>query len=66
MMGLAPDTRIPGIIIFSSRATPLAGWMSGLELAFVRFESEPTQDCYWKQVLVIAGFWLTSKTPNLE
>jgi hypothetical protein len=42
MMGLTPDTRIPGIIIFSSRAIPLAGWMSGLELAFVRFESEPT------------------------
>jgi hypothetical protein len=41
MMGLAPDTRIPGIIIFSSRATPLAGWMSGLELAFVTFENEP-------------------------
>jgi hypothetical protein len=41
LMGLAPDTRIPGIIIFSSRATPLAGWMSGLELAFVSFESEP-------------------------
>lgn len=41
MMGLPPDTRIPGIIIFSSRATPLAGWLSGLELAFVRFESEP-------------------------
>jgi hypothetical protein len=39
MMGLAPDTRIPGIIVFSSRATPLAGWMSGLELAFVRFDS---------------------------
>jgi hypothetical protein len=39
MMGLAPDTPIPGIIIFSSRATPLAGWMSGLELAFVRFDS---------------------------
>jgi hypothetical protein len=41
MMGLTPDTRIPGIIIFSSRAKPLAGWMSGLELAFVRFESQP-------------------------
>ncbi|NEQ24260.1 MAG: DUF1092 family protein [Microcoleus sp. SIO2G3] len=41
MMELAPDTRIPGIIIFSSRATPVAAWMSGLELAFVRFESEP-------------------------
>lgn len=38
MMGLAPETRIPGIIIFSSRATPLAGWLSGLELAFVKFD----------------------------
>lgn len=41
LMELAPDTRIPGIIIFSSRANPVAAWMSGLELAFVRFESEP-------------------------
>lgn len=40
MIGLAPDTRIPGIIIFSSsRATPLAAWMSGLELAFVKLDS---------------------------
>ena len=38
-MELAPDTRIPGIIIFSARATPLAGWMSGLELAFIKFDS---------------------------
>jgi hypothetical protein len=42
MMGLAPDTKIPGIIIFSSRATPLAGWMSGLELASVRFDNTET------------------------
>ena len=41
IMGLTPDTRIPGIIIFSFRATPLAGWLSGLELATLRFESEP-------------------------
>jgi hypothetical protein len=41
MMGVEPETRIPGIIIFSPRATPLAGWMSGLELAFVRFD-EPS------------------------
>ncbi|HBE17192.1 MAG TPA: hypothetical protein DEG17_23055 [Cyanobacteria bacterium UBA11149] len=40
MMGLTPDTRIPGIIIYSQRAQPLAGWMSGLELAFVRVEIE--------------------------
>ncbi|MBE9129347.1 MULTISPECIES: Tab2/Atab2 family RNA-binding protein [unclassified Coleofasciculus] len=42
MMGLTPNTRIPGIIIFSDRAKPLAAWMSGLDLAFVRFESGST------------------------
>lgn len=42
MMGLTPDTRIPGIIIFSDRAKPLAAWMSGLDLAFVRFETGST------------------------
>ncbi|NJN92012.1 MAG: DUF1092 family protein [Leptolyngbyaceae cyanobacterium SL_5_14] len=41
--GLAPDTRIPGLIIFSPRAVPLAGWMSGLELAFLKFNSSPPQ-----------------------
>ncbi|WP_413162667.1 Tab2/Atab2 family RNA-binding protein [Capilliphycus salinus ALCB114379] len=37
MVGLSEDTQIPGLIVFSSRATPLAAWMSGLELAFLRF-----------------------------
>lgn len=36
LAGLAPETPIPGIIIFSERALPLAGWMSGLELAYVK------------------------------
>ncbi|MEH1842664.1 MAG: Tab2/Atab2 family RNA-binding protein [Nostoc sp.] len=36
---VSPETRIPGILIFSSRALPLAGWMSGLDLAFLRFDS---------------------------
>ncbi|MEH2394902.1 MAG: Tab2/Atab2 family RNA-binding protein [Nostoc sp.] len=36
---VSPEARIPGILIFSSRALPLAGWMSGLELAFLRFDS---------------------------
>ena len=29
---VTPDTPIPGIIIYSPRSTPLAAWMSGLEL----------------------------------
>ena len=41
MTGLAPETQIPGLMIYSSRATALAGWMSALELAFLKFESGP-------------------------
>lgn len=36
---LSPETRIPGILIFSPRALPLAGWMSGLELAYLKFDT---------------------------
>ncbi|MGA9380140.1 MAG: Tab2/Atab2 family RNA-binding protein [Phormidium sp.] len=39
--GVSPDTRIPGVIFFSSRALPLAAWISGLELASLKFESLP-------------------------
>ncbi|MBE9181365.1 Tab2/Atab2 family RNA-binding protein [Oculatella sp. LEGE 06141] len=43
LVGLAPETRIPGIIIFSSRALPMAGWMSGVELAFLRLSINPAR-----------------------
>jgi len=39
-VGVSPDASIPGIIIFSSRALPLAAWIAGLELAFVRVSSD--------------------------
>lgn len=37
MIGLAPETKVPGVLIYSPRAVPLAGWMSGLELAYLKF-----------------------------
>jgi RNA-binding protein Tab2/Atab2 len=40
LAGLAPDAQIPGLLIFSTRATPLAAWMSGLEVGGVRFDSD--------------------------
>jgi hypothetical protein len=40
---LQPDTLIPGLIIYSARALPLAAWMSGLEVASVRFNPTPPQ-----------------------
>ncbi|KAF3888000.1 MULTISPECIES: Tab2/Atab2 family RNA-binding protein [Nostocales] len=36
---VSPETRIPGILIFSPRALPLAAWMSGLELAWLKFDN---------------------------
>lgn len=41
LAGLTADTPIPGLLIFSSRATPLSAWMSGLEVAGVTYELEP-------------------------
>ena len=38
---LSPDTKIPGFIIYSQRALPLAAWMSGLELVALKFKSKP-------------------------
>ncbi|MEM9807084.1 MAG: Tab2/Atab2 family RNA-binding protein, partial [Cyanobacteria bacterium P01_D01_bin.56] len=35
LAGISSDTMVPGILIFSERALPLAGWMSGLELAYL-------------------------------
>lgn len=41
LSGITPETTVPGLIIFSSRALALAGWMSGLELAFIKVENSP-------------------------
>jgi hypothetical protein len=38
LAGLEPDTLIPGLLIFTARATPMAAWMSGLELGTVTFD----------------------------
>jgi len=40
--GVQPETKIPGLIVFSPRAVPIAGWMSGLELANIRFDNQQT------------------------
>jgi hypothetical protein len=38
MAQLSPETPIPGILIFSPRALPIAGWISGLELAWLKYD----------------------------
>ncbi len=39
---ITPDTIVPGIIIYSPRAVPLAGWMSGLEIAALKTDTGVT------------------------
>ncbi|MGB5771292.1 MAG: Tab2/Atab2 family RNA-binding protein [Crocosphaera sp.] len=41
LASLSPNTKIPGFIIFSQRALPLAAWMSGLELVSLKFQEKP-------------------------
>ena len=37
---IQPETKIPGVLIYSTnRALPIAGWLSGLELAWLRFDT---------------------------
>lgn len=38
MVGITTNIKIPGLIIYSSRALALAGWMSGLEMGYLKFE----------------------------
>jgi hypothetical protein len=38
---LTPETPVPGLIIFSTRSLPMAAWMSGIELAFLKFMDTP-------------------------
>lgn len=40
LMGIAPETKIPGLIIFSPRANALAAWMSGLELGCIKLDQD--------------------------
>lgn len=41
LANLSPTTLIPGLIIYSPRALPLAAWVSGLEVAFLTYDRTP-------------------------
>jgi RNA-binding protein Tab2/Atab2 len=42
-LNLKPDTLVPGLILYSQRALAIAAWMSGLELAAVRYDTQDGQ-----------------------
>lgn len=66
ILDLSPETRIPGIIFYSLRAVPLAAWMSGVELAFLKVNRDPSP-C----LLLATGAsdcWIVARltSPNLQ
>lgn len=66
LAALAPETRIPGLLIFSSRAVPLAAWMSGLELACVKFDAETPARLLLETGLNDRWTLATLPKPNLQ
>ncbi len=38
LVSLDPQTTVPGLVIYSLRSLPLAAWLSGLELAYLKLE----------------------------
>lgn len=39
LANITPETQIPGLIVYSPRAVPLAAWMSGLEMGWLNVET---------------------------
>lgn len=66
LTGLAPNTPIPGMVIFSSRALPLAAWMSGLELSCLKFDSETTPRLLLETGINDRWILATLSTPPLQ
>jgi RNA-binding protein Tab2/Atab2 len=41
MVGISEQMQIPGLILYSARAVPMAAWMSGLEVVAIRYQPAP-------------------------
>lgn len=59
---LVSTTKIPGLIIFSPRALPLAGWMSGIELSFLHLGEEPRPSLILETG--VSDSWIVADLPS--
>lgn len=62
LSGLSPEDLVPGLIIYSSRAIPLAAWMSGLDLAELKLDTEIAPRLHLETG--IADRWILATLPN--
>jgi RNA-binding protein Tab2/Atab2 len=61
LANIAPDCQVPGLLIFSERSIPIAAWISGLELAMVRYSPAPQS-----QILLETGASNSWTLANLD
>lgn len=61
---IKPDTMIPGLIIYSPRATAIAAWMSGLELAAVSLDEERKPNLILETGVL--DRWILAPLPNKD
>lgn len=61
---LDPATKIPGLLIFSPRAVPLAGWISGLELGFLHLQKNPRPSLVLETG--VSDSWIVADLPNSQ
>jgi hypothetical protein len=64
--GIVPETKVPGLVIFSPRAVPLAGWMSGLELAFLQFNNSSSGEGRLCLETGINDSWILASLKNQQ
>lgn len=66
MMGIEDSTKIPGILLFSGRALPLAAWMSGLELASLRFDPSSSGRLILETGATESWVLASTRTPQMQ
>jgi hypothetical protein len=65
LMQVPPEANIPGILIFSPRALPLAGWMSGLDLSSLRFDTAQGERLVLETGVTESWILANLRTPKL-
>lgn len=66
LAALTSETPIPGLLVFSPRALPLAAWMSGLELAYLKLEESTPPRLLLETGAGDSWVLATLPTPELE
>jgi len=66
LAGVSKEAMVPGLVIFSSRAQPMAGWLSGLEVSELRVEAGKTPRLILETGTADSWVMAVLNTPELQ